>query len=288
MVFGYLQVQKSELLVREWEAYKAVYCGLCKQMGKDYSFLTRLSLSYDCTFYAMLLLSLEKACPGFEKGRCRFNPLKKCQFAMCESDCYSKAAAFSVISAYYKLKDDLQDGGFWKRLAVRLVLPFFSRWHKKAARRYLQLETLVSNMMTAQNQAEQSDKAGVDSAAHPTADMLGSVLSLEAHDELQRRVYYEFGYHIGRWIYLIDAADDLEKDEKSGNFNPFKGIEAEDMQAYQTRILNQSLARAFDAYQLITLIDFKGILDNMMIYGFPAKQNAVVYHQQEEENVKSI
>lgn len=287
-MFGYLQVQKSELLVREFEAYKAVYCGLCKQMGKDYSFLTRLSLSYDCTFYAMLLLSLERACSGFEKGRCKFNPLKKCKFAKCDSDCYSKASAFSVISAYYKLKDDLMDSGFLKKLAVRFVLPFFGHWHKKAAKRYPQLETLVADMMRAQSEAEQDDSAGIDVAAHPTAHMLGSVLALEAADETQRRVLYEFGYHIGRWIYLIDAADDLEKDIKKHNFNPFKNLETEDMQAYQTTVLNQSLARAFDAYNLLTLIDFKGILDNMMLYGFPSKQNTVVYRLQEEEDDKSV
>ena len=287
-MFGYLQVQKSELLVREWESYKAVYCGLCKQMGKDYSFLTRLSLSYDCTFYAMLLMSLDRSCTGFEKGRCKFNPLKKCQFAVTQSDCFSKASAFSVISAYYKLKDDLADSGFFKKLAVRLVQPFFSRWHKKAAKRYPQLEMLVAEMMQAQAQAEQNPETGLDASAQPTAHMLGSVLALEASDDLQKRVLYEFGYHIGRWIYLIDAADDMEKDEKHRNFNPFLRSDEQDMQAYQTAVLNQSLARAFDAYNLLTFIDFKGILDNMMLYGFPSKQNTVVYRLKEEENDKSV
>lgn len=65
-MFGYLQIQKSELLVRESEAYKAVYCGLCRQMGKDYSVFTRFTLSYDCTFYAMLLMSLNRSCKGFK------------------------------------------------------------------------------------------------------------------------------------------------------------------------------------------------------------------------------
>ena len=135
-MFGYLQIQKSELLVREYEAYKAVYCGLCKQMGKDYSFLTRFSLSYDCTFYAMLLMAVKRSCTGFKDGRCRFNPLKKCKYALSENDSYSKASAFSVISVYYKLKDDLSDSKFFKKLLVRLILPFFSHWHKKAIRKY--------------------------------------------------------------------------------------------------------------------------------------------------------
>lgn len=287
-MFGYLQVQKSELLVREYEAYKSVYCGLCRQLGKDYSFLTRLTLSYDCTFYTMVLMSLERSCNGFYDGRCRFNPLKKCSYAKCSSDCYSKAAAFSVISGYYKLLDDLADSGFFKRLAVRFLLPFFKRWRKKALKLFAQLDPPVAEMMEAQQKAEQDESTGVDAAAHPTAHMLGTVMALEAEDEAQRRIFYEFGYHLGRWIYLIDAADDLEKDLKKGNFNPFKNAASEDLQAYQTAVLNQSLARAYSAYSLIPFIDFKGIFDNMMLYGFPSKQNAVIYRKQEEKHEQSV
>ena len=288
MVFGYLQVQKSELLVREWEAYKSVYCGLCRQLGKDYSFLTRLALSYDCTFYTILLMSLERSCTGFSDGRCRFNPLKKCKYASCESDSYSKSSALTVITAYYKLRDDLIDGGFFKKLGVRLILPFFGHWHKKAAARYPELEETVSKMMEAQNKAENSENAGIDLCADPTAEMLGSILSLEGKDEIQKRVLYEFGYHRGRWIYLIDAGDDLEKDIKKDNFNPFRSYSGENLKEYQTSVLNQSLARAFDAYNLINPVDFKGILDNMMLYGFPSKQNTVVNGLQEEKNDKSV
>ncbi|MBQ1838845.1 MAG: hypothetical protein II127_04430 [Ruminococcus sp.] len=287
-MFGYLRVQKSELLVREWNAYRAVYCGLCKQMGRDYSFLTRLTLSYDGTFYAMLLMSLSRSCKGFDKGRCTCNPLKGCRFARCEDDAYHKAAALSVISVYYKLVDDLTDSGFWRRLLVRAVKPLFSHWHKKAAKRYPELEQLVFDMMDAQRQVETGEKTGVDAAAHPTAQMLARVLSLEARNEAERRIFSEFGYHLGRWIYLIDAADDLEKDIKRQNFNPFRDCPPEDREAYETRVLNQCLARAYDAYQLMTVVDFKGIFDNMLLYGFPAKQNTVVYRLKEEKDDKSV
>ena len=235
-MFGYLRVQKSELRVREWEAYRSVYCGLCRQMGKDYSFLTRLTLSYDCTFYAILLMSLHRSCKGFDKGRCCFNPMKKCGFARCEGDAYSKAAALSVIAAFYKLQDDLSDSGFFKRLIVRLVKPFFSRWHRKAAKMYPELETPLSAMMEAQRAAEQDTRCSVDRAADPTAVMVGR----------------------------------------------------QDMRAYQTVTLNSCLARAYNAYNLMEPIDFKGILDNMMLYGFPAKQNSVVHHLKEEQNGESV
>lgn len=288
-MFGYLQIQKSELLVREFEAYKAVYCGLCKQMGKDYSFLTRFSLSYDCTFYAMLLMSVKRSCTGFKDGRCRCNPLKKCKYAVSENDSYSKASAFSVISVYYKLKDDLTDSKFLKKLLVRLTLPFFSHWHKKAMKKYPDIEKYASEMMELQKKAENCKEASLDESAHPTAYMLANIFALEAEDEMQKRVFYEFGYHIGRWIYLIDAADDYEKDRKSGNFNPFLNVNTEcDMKEYMTAVLNQSLARAYDAYNLIEITDFKGILDNMILLGFPATQNKVVNKSTEVKNEQSI
>ncbi|MGB4934617.1 MAG: DUF5685 family protein, partial [Ruminococcus bromii] len=220
-MFGYLQIQKSELLVRESEAYKAVYCGLCRQMGKDYSVFTRFTLSYDCTFYAMLLMSLNRSCKGFKDGRCTCNPLKKCKFATDSGDAYRKAAAFSMISVYYKIIDDIQDSGFFKKLLCRIIKPFFSHQRKKAADKYPDMDKAVSDMMKMQYDAEHSEKPSVDMSAHPTALMLAAVLSAEAHDEIQKRVLYEFGYHIGRWIYLVDAADDIEKDIKSNGFNPF-------------------------------------------------------------------
>lgn len=274
-MFGYLQIQKSELLVREFEAYKSVYCGLCKQMGRDYSFLARLSLSYDCTFYAMLLMSVSKSCKGFEDGRCTFNPLKKCKFALCESDCYSKASAFSVISVFHKLKDDLKDGKFFRKLLSRLLLPFFSHWRKKAAKKYPQIDDYAVQMMELQAKAEADESCSVDMAAHPTAYMLANVFALEADDEINKRVFYEFGYHLGRWIYLIDAADDIEKDRKSNNFNPFISRKEKYDEQRITAVLNQSLARAYDAYNLIDIKDFRGILDNMLLLGFPSVQNRV-------------
>ncbi len=288
-MFGYLQIDKAELKVREYEAYKAVYCGLCKQLGKDYSFLTRLALSYDCTFYTMMLMSLSSGCSGFSDGRCRFNPLKKCRFADCKNDCYSKAAALSVISVYYKLMDELMDSGFWKRLAVRLIKPFFSHWRKKAARRYPEMDTIVADMLEKQVKVEAEPSPSIDATAHPTAEMLGKLLCLEAKDELQRRVFYECGYHLGRWIYYIDAADDFEKDVKHGNFNPFRLIESDNLTQRMEQTLNQSLARSYDAYVLIdNLTDFKGILDNMMLLGFPLKQNSVLSKRQEVTNEQSV
>lgn len=275
-MFGYLQIDKAELKVREYEAYKSVYCGLCRQLGNDYSVFARFALSYDCTFYAITLMSLKKSCTGFRDGRCRFNPLKKCKYALCEDDCYSKAAALTVISVYYKLCDDINDSGFFRALAVRMIKPFFSHCRKKAAKRYPELDTIVREMLDSQIELEKKDKPTIDEAAHPTACMLAEIMKAEGRNESEASVLYECGYHLGRWVYLMDAADDYEKDKKRGSFNPFLTIETDDLRGYMNALLSQSLARAYDAYNLLDIRDFKGILDNMMLFGFPLKQNSVL------------
>ena len=286
-MFGYLQIHKDELKVKEYEAYKSVYCGLCKQLGRDYGFLTRLILSYDCTFYAILLMSLKRSCTGFSDGRCKFNPLKKCKFADCKDNAYSKASALSVISAYYKVVDDIDDSGFFKRIALKIVKPFFGRRQKKAARRFPEIEIIVSEMMKNQKAAENDELVTIDKAANPTAKMISDLAALEGGNDLQKRVLSEFGYQIGRWVYLIDAADDYEKDKKSGNFNPFIKADINDKD-YINSVLSQSLARAYDAYNLLDIIDFKPIIDNMMLFGFPNKQNAVLNNRQEVKNEQPV
>jgi len=286
-VFGYLQIHKDELKVKEYEAYKSVYCGLCKQLGRDYGFMTRLILSYDCTFYAILLMSLKRSCTGFSDGRCKFNPLKKCKFADCKDNAYSKASALSVISAYYKVVDDIDDSGFFKRIALKIVKPFFKRRQKKAAKLFPEIENIVSEMMKNQKAAENDELVTIDKAANPTAKMISDLAALEGGNDLQKRVLSEFGYQIGRWVYLIDAADDYEKDKKSGNFNPFIKADINDKD-YINSVLSQSLARAYDAYNLLDIIDFKPIIDNMMLYGFPNKQNAVLNNRQEVKNEQSV
>ena len=217
-----------------------------------------------------------RSCSGFDDGRCRFNPLKKCKYARCGDDCYSRAAALTVITVYYKLLDDISDSGFFKSLAVRLVKPFFSHWRKKAAGRYPELDKTVCDILTAQLEVEKKDKPLLDEAAHPTACMLAEIMKAEGRSESESRVLYECGYQLGRWVYLMDAADDYEKDKKRGCFNPFLYVETEDLRGYMNAVLSQSLARAYDAYNLLTIYDFKGILDNMITYGFPLKQNSVL------------
>ena len=104
-MFGYVRPYKSELLVREYEQYKSVYCELCRELGKSYGWTARFTLSYDCTFYALLSLAVTEAKVTLHQGRCTVNPMKKCSFIESGGEDYKKAAALSVLLTYHKLRD---------------------------------------------------------------------------------------------------------------------------------------------------------------------------------------
>lgn len=288
-MFGYIKIHKEELLVREYEAYKSVYCGLCKRMGKEYSFLSKFILSYDSTFYAMFLMSQNYKCTGFERKRCTCNPLKKCTFCKGGEEALSKAAALSVILAYYKLVDDIQDSGFFKRTAVKIIKPIFSHWRKKAAKRYPQIDIFAKEMLYSQFEAEKDADCCLDMAAEPTARMLSNLFTIETEDKSLKKVYEQLGYQLGRWIYLIDAADDLQDDIKKQNFNPFLLLDEQERNKENYRIiLSRCLAQAYDAYNLIDIIDFKGILDNIILKGLPLTQERVLKGEKGERNERSV
>lgn len=290
-MFGFVTVDKSEMLGKDFEAYKAVYCSLCKQLGKEYSFLSRLILSYDCTFYAVLALALNDTCPGFCIGKCKFNPLKKCKYLINGEEALSKAAALSVTSVYYKLVDNIADGSFFEKLSCYFLLPFFSRCRKKAKRKYPKIEEAVSLMSETQFEVERDETCSIDKASEPTAKMLSSVLSFLINDdefdaENKRRILSSFGYFLGKWIYLIDAANDFDDDLKSGNFNPyvitFGKVKKDEHLKDIEGSLNHCLSECFLSYNLLDLHHFNRVVENVLMYGLPKKQKSILYKENDK------
>lgn len=296
-MFGYVRPNKSELLVREYEQYKSVYCELCRRMGKSYGWISRLALSYDCAFYAMLALSVSGAAVSVHQGRCAFNPLKKCRYMEASGEEYEKAAALSVLLTWHKLRDDREDEGFWKSLGCRLLLPLVSRKAKKAARRYPFLAEKAQEAMDGQREAEES-QAGIDACAEPTAHLLASLFrELGGCDPGQSAALEQFGYFLGRWVYLMDAADDLREDLEKGAFNPFvlrfgleKGNLTEDSRKKADEAcnaaLNATMAQMIPALNLIEMEHFGPIVENVVKKGLPEIQREILFLHVKEKRKK--
>lgn len=270
-MFGYIQVNKPELKIKEYETYKAVYCSLCRILGKHYGFLSRLTLSYDFTFLSLLSMSLTEGCDGFERKRCAFNPLKKCNYCK-ENTHLEMPAAAAMIMLYYKLKDNIADEKGLKKLGYFCLLPFFANAHKKASKKYAEIEDIVASYISEQTSLENKNCIELDCIADPTAKALSKILMLCSENKMQKRVLERLGYCIGRYIYILDAACDLEKDIKSGSYNVLKQDSngkntAEYIKERAVPQLYFCVNEAGKAFELLDIKKYKTILGNIIYLG---------------------
>lgn len=267
-MFGYVRAYKPEMRVKEYEMYKAVYCSLCKELGKAYGPFARLTLSYDFAFLAILNMSLNSECCPTDRKMCTCNPLKKCTYLSDRRDIKMPAAA-AMIMLYYKLLDNIEDEKGIKRLGYRLIKVIYSSAHKKAAKEYPRIEQIFSEYIEGQKKLERENCQSADAAADPTAKALAAVFELCSDDETEKRILSRMGYCMGRYIYLLDAACDLEEDMKSGSYNPLKAY-AEDKDYRKNMIVPQLYICAGETARALELLDikkFKNILDNIIYLG---------------------
>lgn len=218
-MFGYIKINKPEMKVKEYEAYRGLYCSLCRSLGKNFGILSRLTLSYDITFLLLVRLSLSLTVPEFKKGRCPFNPSKMCNYCLNADEELRFSAAVSMMLFYYKVKDNIADGSFFRKTMMYLILPYAYLKYRKAEKMYPDLAEIIKKGMINQNETEKSKTPLTDKAAHESADILGKIFSYGLSGENDNS--YRFGYGIGKFVYLADAADDIEKDIKNKSYNPF-------------------------------------------------------------------
>lgn len=266
-MFGYVTPFKPDLKIREYEAYKSVYCGLCREMGKRFGPFARLTLSYDFAFLAMLELAVKSKMPEFENCRCAVNPLKK---KTCAKSCNELdfSASVAMIMLYYKAVDNIHDSKGLKKLGWILLKPFASSAHKKAMKKYPEVEEIIGSAMNRQYDVEKSSDCCVDEAADPTATALAGVCG--CIDETRRGDLERFGYLLGRWVYLIDALDDIEDDIKSKNYNPFAkgcGDTLEEMKEYAKGSINITAAELQLSLEKLDIKVFKPIIYNVIYLG---------------------
>lgn len=283
-MLGYVRPYKPELKIKDFASYKAVYCGLCNALGKNYSPLSRFILSYDATFFCMLHMSVDAgACQGYAQKRCPFNPLKKCAVCM-DSDKLNFWAAASIILGYYKLKDDMEDSGALKKIRAAIFLPAFKLMRKKAARIYPFIENCAARYIKAQREVEQKNGFVPDEAAEPTAIMMRDLFAELSNDVKQRRILSHIGYFTGRWIYFTDAVDDLEHDYKYGDYNPFLRFQNDDSKApdfdavkkQAGMLLNSCVYEMTSAFELLEAYRYKPVIGNVFYLGLTNIQKMVI------------
>lgn len=281
-MFGYVKAWKPELRICEFEAYKAVYCGLCKDMGKRFGVWARFTLSYDFTFLAILGMAMEQNDPAITRSRCPVNPLKRVNTCN-DSAALSFGGDVAMLMLWHKLEDNLADGGFAQRAACGLAMIFVKGAYRKAAAAHGGLAQRMKSAMEEQARLEKENCADLDKICHPSAHMLGSVLEELAQGEAgQARILYRLGYLLGRYVYISDALDDLEQDRRTGGYNPLllradKVGEADEAVREQAKgSLFMTIAEAGTAYELLEIKRFAPILENILFLGLRKNVETIV------------
>lgn len=275
-MFGYIKPCKPQMRVCEYETYKAVYCGLCKQLGRKYGPFSRLTLSFDFTFLALLNLSLEPEDKDrFTPGRCMLNPVKKIP---CLKDCEALkfSSGVAMMMFYYKALDNYNDGGFKEKTLSALCLPFARFAFHKAAEQYPHAAQIIYEAISKQSLIEQEHCDSVDRACEPTALVLSGLCGLLSEDKNQQRILERFGYFLGRYVYMADALDDLEEDVKRNSYNAFllrEHLTSPTPEQFAT-IREQAKGSLFltigeliKTYELLELHTYQPILDNIIHLG---------------------
>lgn len=293
-MFGYVRVLESELKVKEYALYKSVYCGLCKTMKKYTRHSSTLLLTYDFTFLALFRAAMTNS--GFElrKSRCGIHPFKKRQVAR-ENDVLRYCAGASAVLNYHKLLDDVHDGDSHglKRLGIRALLPVTKRHFRSAVKKlpeyeFLQLSEKVSAYLDILTKLEQSSSNSPDECADAFGNVLAAVFSNSLDTVEQRALADKVGYHVGKWIYFADAANDFDKDKQSGCFNPFVSAGYEKL---PSKLLSDCMTMELGtAYDLMIKHDFKytdikDIILNAISLGMPNEAHRI-FSAYEENNTK--
>lgn len=264
-MFGYVRAYKPELKFKEYDVYKGVYCSLCKSLLRRYSPFGQLFLTYDGAFMALCLLSESQACIPMRSSRCCYNPRKKC-YACGKNETIDFCADVSVLMAYYKILDDLHDRGFFKKILAAVLFPVVWCMHRKAAKAQPQAERIIAEAMQEQAACEKSMCGSMDAAAQPSAAALRSLAALRSENEDLRHLFYL----LGKFVYVIDAVDDIEKDIRRGNFNPLKTKFLQkdaDFSEYGMYLLNLNIAQMLQCFDRLQFGQNAELIYNVLFNG---------------------
>ncbi len=273
-MFGYIKPSPPELRVKDHELYKAFYCGLCRTMGLRICKSSRFTLSYDIVFLALVRTAASNEKITVKKRKCLAHPFKKRAMAECEYALPYSAAASAILS-YYNIADDISDEHGFNRFAKKCAMPTMRKFRRRAG--YAELDAKIASALKELSELEKKENSHADACADKFGNVLAYVFAEGFGDPASERILADIGYHIGRWIYLIDAIDDHKKDKKTGSFNPFSEYDILPGEQLETA-LNLELDAAKRSLDLLSC-EHKSIYDiieNIIYLGMPETAKRVL------------
>lgn len=270
-MFGYIRINKMDLTFREYGYYKGYYCGLCKYLKENHGEISRLSLNYDITFLIVILTALYKLDSDITYERCIANPLKKKMRIVNEITEY--AASMNILLSYYKLEDNLyDDNGIKDKLAYEL----YKGKLKKAYEKYPQKAEYIKQQLGNLRELEKQESKSIDKVSNTFGNLMGEIFVYKK-DEYEQNLR-NIGFNLGKYIYILDAYEDLEEDNKKGRYNPFIDYidKKEELKNKVDRLISMSLGMATKNIEQLNLEFNKSIIDNIIYSGVYLRYKSIL------------
>lgn len=274
-MIGYVTCEKPELKVREFEIYSGYYCGVCKSLGAEYGQIPRMLLSYDAAFLAMVMAGTADTESEISMEHCITHHIKK--KTVIRNDSIDYAADVMMILAWHNLKDDVEDEG---KISSRLLMTLLRGKYRILEKKYPELCSSVEEEIEKLSFIEREKSPSLDMASEAFARIMRIVFTGDGknRDDKSKSGLAMLGYHLGKWIYLMDAWEDLEENIESGAYNPLiyrhKLNSEESVADFRERIrenvefnLLMNLSQVGEAVENIDIKDNSGIIDNVVYMG---------------------
>ncbi len=259
-MFGYVTANWKELTKEQQRRYGAVYCGICRCIRSQSSNLSRLGLSYDMAFLSLLLMSLYEPEETAGDNACILHPIRKRPWV--ENDYVRYGADMNVALAYYNCADDWEDDG---KLAAKTMMNILGKQLPRIEGEYPRQCAAIRDCLTRLSQLEKENCSNPDEPAAAFGQLMGEILVYrEDHWAAYLR---QLGDSLGRFIYLLDAAVDYDKDIKKGSYNPYVAMGTGRNWQRWDEYLVLTMGRCTASYEMLPLVQDKALLDNILYSG---------------------
>lgn len=261
-MFGYVKINKMDLTFREYEHYRGYYCGLCKCLKDNHGEISRLSLNYDVTFLVLVLSAVYRPKSTVIEEGCITNPFKKKKKIINEVTEY--AASMNVLLTYYKLEDNLKDdNGIKDKIAYNI----YKSKLKLAYEKYPKKADTIKKQLDMLYKLEQDKNTNIDLVSNTFGNLMSEIFAYK-EDKYEKELRC-IGFNVGKYIYLLDAYEDLDKDYEKGRYNPFIEYidKREELKIRVDKLISLSLGMLGNAIDNLDLKMNTGIIENIVYSG---------------------
>ncbi len=259
-MFGYVTANFQELTKQQQERYNSVYCGICRRIHAQSGSLSRLSLSYDMAFLALLLMSLYEPEETAGTDACIPHPVRPKPWV--DNPYIRYAADMNVALAYYNCLDDWQDD---KKPSAKAMASVLGKQFPQIEARYPRQCGAIRECIAKLSQLEKENCPSPDAPADCFGELMAQLLTYQ--EDLWAQTLRETGRFLGRFIYLLDAAQDYDKDKRKGKYNPFIAMGTGKDWARWEEYLVLTMGRCTAAFEKLPLVQDKELLDNILYSG---------------------